>query len=128
MTDPTQTQLVEPQKQLSKPRRKHVLNPVNRGVPWSDVLRGVPRSETRSQVLDHYRRLGGQTADWGTLDNYDRMARAMTAAEDWMENEHQQWTRDRLALREVTRGETEAGGAVTKRLPRFRAGGSLEIF
>lgn len=56
MTDPAQTQLVEPQKQLSKPRRKHVLNPVNRGVPWSDVLRGIPRSETRSQVLDHYRR------------------------------------------------------------------------
>ena len=82
-------------------------------VEWQDVLRAMPRTETRNLVLGMFKD-GGFSADsfsnartgaGGAKCREARiaMADALTAAEDWIETVHPRWEEDRKLLRAVRR-------------------------
>jgi hypothetical protein len=71
-------------------------------VTWPEVLRALDRDETRSMALNQFRTSGFNADSFRRLIDARRcLARALTAAEDWVELEHPRW--GRTGIRAVRR-------------------------
>lgn len=77
--------------------------PVESALQWPDVLRAVPRPETRVWLLARFRDRGFDADSFAFKMGRVAMAEALTATEDWLELEHPRWKEDRALLKLLRR-------------------------
>lgn len=82
---------------------KNLGRPVESALQWPDVLRAVPRSETREWLLARFRGRGFDADSFAFKSGRLAMLEALIATEDWMELEHPRWTDDRALLKLLRR-------------------------
>jgi hypothetical protein len=102
MTDPNNT--IPAQGPSVKTAVEKTVRPQKNVLTWWAVLRGLQGDDVRSAAMGQYRAKGYTAEDFATKRNARvAMCAALTAAEDWLENEHPGRRGERAELRAVRR-------------------------